>query len=124
MNTPAVFKAPTLVIFAAVLVPCACRSAPDRLTYDNYSRIAQQGSTPSEVAALLGEPTNRLGQQWMYERPKQHLFVFVDFDDSGRVSRKQWVDATTGSWDDTKNGGDSPGSAQSQTIHSHGNQQK
>jgi len=107
-----------LVVGAASLCCLAgCRSTPDSLTYANFSRINQNASTESEVAAILGEPTNRLGRQWLYERPKQHLFVFVDFDESGRVSRKQWVDATSGTWDDTKS--DPAHSIDSKTSHSH-----
>ncbi len=107
--------APIAITFTLLLV-CGCRSTPDRLTYDNYSRVAQHSSTQTEVSALLGEPTNRLGEQWIYERPKQHLFVFVDFDDQGRVSRKQWIDAPSGTWDDTRPQ-ETPETVHSKTIH-------
>ena len=96
-----------LCLVAVLLFTGACRS-PDRLSPDNYSRITQHASTQREVSALIGEPTNRLGERWLYERPQQHLFVFVDFDDQGRVLRKQWVDATTGQWEDTQPSGSSP----------------
>lgn len=90
------------VLTIAVLWIGACRSAPDRLTYDNYARVTPYQSTQGEVSSSLGEPTSRLGQQWIYERPQQHLYVFIDFDDQGRVTRKQWVDAPSGKWDDTR----------------------
>lgn len=99
----------------ALLLVGACRSTPDRLTYDNYSRITQRASTQSEVSALLGEPTNRLDAQWLYERPDQHLIVFVDFDHQGRVTRKQWIDGRSGTWDDMADPS-VPGSTHSQTI--------
>lgn len=107
MNIQAHGRSAGRCIVTALLFTGACR-APDRLTPDNYSRIAQLASTQSEVSALIGEPTNRLGERWLYERPQQHLFVFVDFDDQGRVVRKQWIDATTGQWEDTQPNGPSP----------------
>lgn len=105
-----------IALAVALVLGGGCSSTPDRLTYDNYSRVAPQTSTQTEVSMLLGEPTNRLGEQWIYERPRQHLFVFVDFDDQGRVSRKQWIDAPSGTWDDTRPQ-ETPGTAHSKTIH-------
>ncbi len=76
-------------------------AAPDRVVYRNYTQIRTQLHTQDDVEAILGEPDQKLGDRWMYERPDQHLIVFVEFDEKGRVTRTQWVDALSESWDDT-----------------------
>jgi len=78
-----------------------CNANPDRLVYDNYALIRPHVSTQEDVASLLGEPDQRLGDKWMYERPDKHLNAFVDFDERGRVTRKQWIDAMGNMWDDS-----------------------
>jgi len=86
----------------AILVGC---HAPDKLVYENYDRIQPNLSTEDDVTRLIGEPNHILGERWMYDRTDQHLHVFVDFDEGGRVARKQWIDAGGDSWEDS---GDSP----------------
>ncbi len=98
------------IIFARVLVLDAAVSgfgtagcaAPDRLGHANYDRIQQHASPHVEVAALIGEPDNKLGEMWLYERPDKHLTVMIDFDKNGKVERKQWIDGLGESWHDTK----------------------
>ena len=81
------------------LVGCA---APDRLAHTNYDRIQKHGSSHGEVLELIGEPDNKLGDTWLYERPDKHLTVMIDFDKDGKVERKQWIDGLGESWEDTK----------------------
>lgn len=85
-----------------------CRQDP--LTRERFSQVHQNASTQAEVRATIGEPSAVLGDRWIYERPEDHLIVFVDFDQEGRVVRKQWVDGVTGEWHDTKDaaGGSHP----------------
>ena len=92
----------TFLGFTAVVIftVCGCRSA-DRLTYDNFSRVQKSAHTQADVTGLLGEPTYRLNGIWIYERPSEHLVVKVEFDESGKVQRKEWVDGKTGQWEDT-----------------------
>jgi len=85
----------------SVLGAAGC-AAPDRLAQANYDRIQQHASSHAEVAELIGEPDNKLGDMWLYERPDKHLTVMIDFDKSGRVERKQWIDGLGESWHDTK----------------------
>jgi hypothetical protein len=92
-----------MTVFCAMLIGC---HAPDKLVYDNYNRIQPCLSTEGDVTQLLGEPNHVLGERWMYERPEQHLHVFVDFGEDGRVERKQWIDAAADTWEDSD---DSPG---------------
>jgi hypothetical protein len=82
----------------AMLVGC---QTADKLVYDNYARIQPHLSTESDVAQIIGHPSNKLGERWMYDRPDRHLHVFVDFDESGRVERKQWIDAAGETWEDS-----------------------
>ncbi len=65
----------------------------DRLVYSNFEAVRPHSSSKEEVNALLGEPDRNLGDQWIYERPNQHLHAIIDFDGSGKVERKQWIDA-------------------------------
>lgn len=82
----------------AMLVGC---QAPDKLVHDRFARIQPHVSTQADVTAIIGEPDHTLGDQWMYERPDIHLNAIVDFDASGRVSRKQWIDALGEVWEDS-----------------------
>ncbi len=86
-------------VLTLLLVGCA---APDRLVHANYDRIQQHGSSSTQVAELIGEPDNKLGDTWLYERPDQHLTVMIDFDKDGKVERKQWIDGLRETWEDTK----------------------
>ena len=88
-----------ILTFAFVLqVGCA---SPDRLTETNFRQIKVNASTEADVRTLLGEPTNKLPGLWMFERPDRHLTAMVDFDEAGRVSRVQWIDALGEKWDDS-----------------------
>ena len=87
----------SIALLAVMLVGCQ-----DNLTHKRFSQIHQNASTPTEVTALIGEPSHKLGDTWYYERPDKHLTVIIDFDKAGSVSRKQWVDAMSATWDDTK----------------------
>ena len=74
----------------------------DKLTFANFSQIRQDVSTKPIVAGLIGDPDDELDNRWYYERPDKHLTVLVDFDESGYVSRKQWIDAMTATWEDSE----------------------
>ncbi len=87
-----------VLVSVAMLVGC---QAPDKLVYDNYTRIQTHLSTQADVTHSIGDPDHVLGERWMYERPEKHLNVFVDFDESGRVVRKQWIDALDETWEDS-----------------------
>jgi len=76
-------------------------ATPDKLTFENYSRLHERASSESEVEAAIGEPSSRLGSLWHYERPDKHLNVMIEFDNDGKIARKQWVDAMAPVWDDS-----------------------
>lgn len=73
----------------------------DRLSFENFRHIQTQASTTVDVVRLIGEPDDRLGNQWMFDRPAKHLHVFLDFDEGGHVTRKQWYDAINNIWEDS-----------------------
>ena len=98
----------TLSLVAVLTVGCK-----DLLVYENFSQIRQNSSSQVEVARLIGEPDNLCGNQWLYERPGKHLFAFVDFDESGRVIRKQWIDGAGNFWEDSAPDGIADSSTQS-----------
>ena len=101
-----------VLVTAALLTGCG-----DKLTHDNFSQIRQDVSTRPIVAGLIGEPDSELDNRWYYERPDKHLTVFVDFDESGYVSRKQWIDAMTATWEDSEPMDGNEGSRESVRIH-------
>lgn len=79
-----------------------CRSNPrDMLIQRNFSQVHPSTTTRAEVSAMLGAPEHRIGDTWMYTRPERHLTVIIDFDDQGRVARKQWIDGESGRWNDS-----------------------
>jgi hypothetical protein len=77
-----------------------CRT-PDRLTHDNFNHLRQSTSTEADVIAELGEPDHRMPGLWIYQRPEEHVYVKIEFDESGRMTRKEWIDGVTGNWEDT-----------------------
>ena len=91
------FPVVTAVGLAGLLAGCQ-----DRLVYQNFSQIHENASTQAEVARVIGEPSQKLENQWLYERPDKHLTALVDFDETGRVTRKQWIDAMSGVWEDSE----------------------
>ena len=90
---------PMGLMVATALLLTGCQ---DKLTHENFGQIRQNVSTRPIVTGLIGEPDDRLVNRWSYERPDKHLFVFIDFDEDGYVSRKQWIDAMSAEWEDTK----------------------
>jgi hypothetical protein len=70
-----------------------CAAKRDKLAYDNFTQIRTGVHNRDDVEAILGEPDQRLDDRFLYQRPDKHLHVFVEFDDKGRVSRTQWIDA-------------------------------
>ncbi len=91
----------TLGPVAAVLM-----TGCDSLTRDRFEMIVVEVSERVDVERTLGPPTIRSTEQWHYERPERHLNVLIDFDESGVVLRKQWIDATSGEWSDTAEAGE------------------
>ena len=88
------------VSVAALALTTGC-ATPDKLTRGHFERVRVHAATQADVRELIGEPDNRLGDLWMYHRPDAHLEVMIDFDEQGRVARKQWIDAAGEQWDDS-----------------------
>lgn len=87
-NRRKLFSVVGLIVAVGALAGCQ-----DKLTYERFQMIRVDATMSHEVEHLLGEPTDILGNRWIYERPDDHLFAFVDYDEGGTVSRKQWYDA-------------------------------
>jgi hypothetical protein len=90
------------VLWGLAVTGCASPKT-NRFHYDNFAGIQPHRTTRAEVVGLLGEPDQKLGEDWwMYRRPEEHLHAIIEFDASGLVSRKQWIDAEGGeTWQDT-----------------------
>jgi|CXWL01.1.fsa_nt_gi hypothetical protein len=91
-----------VAVAASVLAVLSGCASPDRLVKANYTQIQQNSSTQADVETLIGKPSSKLADMWIYQRPDDHLTVMIDFDAQGRVTRKQWVDGIDGAWDDTR----------------------
>lgn len=90
----------TTVAASAAFIATGC-GKKEKLDYDGFQLIQQHASTEGDVTRAIGEPTERLNRTWIYVRPEQHLNVIIEFDQHGRVARKQWIDATNRSWHDS-----------------------
>lgn len=84
-----------IVIAGTLILGCA----PDKLTRQNYDTIHEGASDKTEVELTLGKDYINRGDQWEYEREDKHLSVVIYFDNDGRVTRKEWIDAKTGEWE-------------------------
>ncbi len=89
---------PIVPFVAVVVMLTGCR---DLLTQGNFSQIYEHRSSHVEVARMIGEPDEKLGDQWLYLRPGKHLTAIVEFDADGLVARKQWIDADSAVWEDS-----------------------
>jgi len=88
------------------LAGVGCAASRDRLVYDNYTQIRSNVHMQADVEAILGEPDQKMADTWIYQRPDKHLVVMVEFDEQGKVSRTQWVDAMGETWHDTSDKGE------------------
>lgn len=87
----------SVAFFALTFSGCA-----DPLKYENFSQIREDATMDWEVQKLIGDPSQKLDNQWLYERPDKHLTALVDFNRDGRVVRKQWIDAMNNVWEDSE----------------------
>ena len=83
-------------LFAGFGLLSGCQK--ETLTHENYGKLQARVSTEADVKAALGEPTYKLNNMWIFERPDEHRFVKVEFE-GGKVSRLEWIDGEQ--WKDT-----------------------
>lgn len=88
-----------MLVLAFVAVGCQSKGPTFRSGYD---QVRQGSTSEGDVVAILGEPDHKLPGLWIYQRPEDHLYVKIEFDDAGRVTRKEWIDGVTGDWEDTQ----------------------
>ena len=93
------------VLGLTALLAGGCQSG-SRSPDANFAQIRQNVSTEADVVALLGEPDHRLPGLWIYQKPEEHLYWKIEFDDQGRVARKERIDGLSHTWEDTGDGPD------------------
>jgi len=76
---------------AAMLLLAGCA---ERFTPQRYSTI-YLGQPAAEVRRVLGPPTHRFPDRWMYLHDAPFYRATITFRD-GRVAAKRWQDAETG----------------------------
>ena len=64
----------------------------DKLTRSHFDMIQIGHAEPYDVEKTIGEPSDKLGGYWHYERVDKHLNVMIHFDEQDKVSRKEWHD--------------------------------
>ena len=89
----------TLLLTGGAVLLTGC--AADKVTRENFALVRQDMATQADVEHILGAPTERLGNNWYYERHDRGLDVLIEFDDAGRVVRKQWIDSASREWIDS-----------------------
>jgi hypothetical protein len=82
-------------IFAALVIGCA----ENKLTRHNYDTIIEGKSNKDEVELTLGKACANRGDHWEYENDDMDLSVVFYFDEKGYVTRKEWIDASAGTWE-------------------------
>ncbi len=93
-----------IAIGLLLLVSSGC----DPLTRAHFDMIKVNVDTKSDVKELIGPPTNKLDDEWHYQRMDKHLEVFIDFNDKDVVTRKQWIGGEDEEWYDSQEKGDKP----------------
>jgi outer membrane protein assembly factor BamE (lipoprotein component of BamABCDE complex) len=84
---------------SAVVLLALAGCAENKLTRQNFDTIVEGQSGQDEVRMTLGSPYMEMAGQWEYEDEDKHVHATIHFDDRGKVSRKEWMDARTGQWD-------------------------
>ena len=70
-----------------------------KVTRQNYEMLKVGASTKLEVENTLGKTyTARGDDQWEYEEEDRDLSVMIHFDQAGKVSKKEWIDAKHNEW--------------------------
>ena len=68
-------------------------------THGDFELVQVGVNDRADVRAMLGKPTSDLSDQWFYDDLKRHRTAVIFFDDEGRVSGKEWMDARSGNWE-------------------------
>ena len=100
MKTKVAFVSLIMVLGMFFAVGC------DQLTREHYEMITVNVDKEFDVDKMIGEPDSKISGLWLYEREDKHLVVKIEFDNEGVVTRKEWIDAMSGTWDDSKDPGD------------------
>lgn len=88
----------------------------DKLTRKNFDMITPNVDGKFDVEKMIGEPDDKLDDQWLYERIDKHLNVFVHFNDDDIVIRKEWHDTLNNEHYDSNPPSDDSSSYESTTI--------
>lgn len=85
-----------LLLLGLVGLSAGCES---RFNQRNFALIRPGTDDREDVRLLLGEPAFQADDVWLYEDLDRHKYAQIFFDEHGRVRSKEWMDATTGTWD-------------------------
>jgi len=93
------------------LVALACLFGCQRqFCRERFEQITVGVDDCEDVRQLLGKPSCELADQWLYDDLDHHLSAVIYFDEHGRVTGKQWIDAKNGRWE-----GNNPAAGEVQT---------
>ena len=68
----------------------------EKLTFERWQTI-HDGQSPVAVEQVLGEPWQKLPDQWTYQDHDRHITAHIYWNDDGeKVICKQWYDPANG----------------------------
>lgn len=97
-----------LSVIAAVLILSVLTGCQRKFTRDRYEMLQIGVDTREDVRHVLGKPASDLDDQWFYDDVDRHYSAVVYFDQSGRLTGKEWIDARTGTWEGRNPHADGP----------------
>ncbi|MFH1418915.1 MAG: hypothetical protein ABII12_11610 [Planctomycetota bacterium] len=98
------FQKTCLTVLTAVLMLTLVGCAENKLTRQNYDLVKEGMSTKLEVEATLGEKYADRGESWEYENEDEFLTVYIYWDKSDKVAKKEWISGKDETWEGTAPG--------------------
>ncbi|MEW6250551.1 MAG: hypothetical protein AB1716_07875 [Planctomycetota bacterium] len=89
-------RASLFTVCAGVVLLAGCHR---HFTRERFELIRENVDTREDVREMLGKPTAQLGEQWIYDDVKRNQTARIHFDEQGRVTAKEWIDARAGTWE-------------------------
>lgn len=84
------------------LCALACLTGCSRkFTRERFDMVTVGADEREDVEQILGEPTQDLRDQWFYDDLDRHQSAIIYYNESGKVSGKEWMDANKGRWEGT-----------------------
>lgn len=84
-----------LLALGSTIALCGCARP---FTRERYETV-RVGDSEAQVRLVIGDPAERLYQQWFYDDLDRNYSAVIHFDREGKVRGKEWMDARKGIWE-------------------------